>query len=190
MRAEIRRHLVVLVVYLGLVSLLEVVNLWGHIDFWGGLILILGWWIGGLVGYGLILLDRLVYAYLLYPEEQLSQQIQYRVGKKDFKGVLELMHRRRGEQKRLAFRSVLFVVAWVVLALFALTSTPGLYAKGLVMGLGLHLAYDFWRDQKSNPEGLNQKLFWQIKRRVGLREQRMFLYVYWGVFLGLTLMLV
>ena len=147
-------------------------------------------WVGGLVGYVLVLLDRLVYVFFLHPHEQLSQQVRFMLVKKNVAGALELIHWRREEQTRLAFRSFLFVVAWIPLAIFALTSTGEMVVGTLVMGLGLHLLYDLWRDHQTNPEAFNEKFFWQVKRLVQAKEQEMFLYAFSGVFVVLTFFLI
>ena len=189
MKEEVRRHVVVLVVYFAVVAVFRVFALgFGDVGSLG--LQIVGLWLGGVIGYLLVLLDRLVYVYLLRPHEQLSQQVQFMLAKRNIRGVLELVHRRRREQTRLAFRSFLFMVAWVFLALFALTSTAGTYGGALVMGLGLHLVYDLWRDQQMDPKGLNQKLFWQVKRAVPMRVQKVFLYLFSGVFVLLTFLLI
>jgi len=180
MKAEIRRHGLAYLIYFGVITILR--WQWNYDLVW--------LWLGGVVGYGLVFLDRLVYVYLLHPHEQLSQQVQYSLRQRNLKGALELLHMRRGEQGKLSFRSFLFVVAWVPLALFALTSTGEVFAEALVMGLGLHLVYDFWRDQQENAEVLNQRLFWQVKRVVSLKEQKIFLWGFSAVFVGLSLMLI
>ena len=191
MKEELRRHGVVYGGYFLLVTLARLYSTRGFGgDFVGWLVVTTSMWFGGALGYVLVFLDRLVYVYWLAPHEQLSQQVQYFLNKRDFWGVLGLIHRRRKEQIRLIFRSFLFIVAWVFLALFALTSKSEIYAQALVLGLGLHLVYDLWRDQRSDPATLNQKLFWQVKRLVPMRIQRAFLYVFFGVFGWLTLFIV
>lgn len=147
-------------------------------------------WVGGLIGFILVQLDRVVYVYYLFPHEQLSQQVQYLVSKGQVLGAMKLVHQRRGEQQKLVFRSLVLMLAWVPIAIFAVTSTGSLFAGGVVMGLGLHLMYDLWRDQRKDPVGLNTKLFWQVKRAVGLEEQRWFLYGLTGMFILLTWMIV
>lgn len=185
MKREIYKHLLVLGVYFGVVMALHLVKTGFLLN------LDLVWlWVGGVVGYVLVLFDRLVYIYILHTHEQLSQQARFMLGKKNFKGALELIHWRRGEQTRLAFRSFLFVVAWIPLAIFALTSTGEMFAGALVMGLGLHLLYDFWRDHQANPKAFNEKFFWQVKRLVNLKEQEAFLYIFSGVFVVLTFLII
>lgn len=180
MRLEIRRHTIVFGIYFTVVMLFHWVWTWE----------LVGYWIGGGIGYLLVFLDRLLYAYILYPHEQLSQQLRFQIESGNVKEALELVHRRREEQQKLVFRSFLFAAVWVPLALFAVTSSAGLYGSALVMGVGLHLIYDFWRDQQIDVQMLNKKLFWQVKRVVTQKEQKWFLYLFSGAFVWLTLILI
>lgn len=146
---------------------------------------------GVLIGHALVFLDRFVYVYLTHPNEQLSQQVRYLLSQRKWRVAVETLNQRRGEQTQLAFRSFLFVVAWILLASFALTTTADLLAQGVVMGLGLHILTDLWRDwRRGGVAYFSQKVFWQVKRKVSEREMRLFLYVFTGVFVVLSWMLV
>lgn len=140
------------------------------------------WWVlGVLVGVVLLFLDRFVYTYS-YPQEQLSQTVAHHLKEKDYKRAMEILDARREEQNKLTFRSALFMVVWAPLSFFALTSTSGLFGKGVVMGLMLHILYDAWRMQKTSPSRLNERLFWQIGRKIKHEEQLLFMWVVTGVF--------
>lgn len=144
------------------------------------------WWVAGVaVGVLILFLDRLVYIYS-YPQEQLSQTTIYHYRQKDYRQMLSVLDGRREEQNRLTFRSALFMVIWVPLSFFALTSTSGLFGKGVVMGLMLHILYDAWRMQKVNPKRLNERLFWQIGRAVSHEEQLVFMWVVTALFVALS----
>lgn len=143
---------------------------------WSGFIL------GAVVGVLLLYLDRVVYTYS-YPADQLSQQFAWQVKEKRWANALSLLDARREEQNKLTFRSALFIAIWVPLSFFAITSTAGLFGKGVVMGLMLHILYDSWREQRVNPARLNERLFWQIGRKVEKEEQLVFLYIVSAIFL-------
>jgi hypothetical protein len=145
--------------------------------------------LGGVLGWLLEWLDRLVYIYWSHPGAQLSQYVRYHFGKREFKAGWQLLRRRQAELAELTFRSALFQLVWVVLAVFALTSTVSSFGKGLVMGLGLHILTDEWRDYLRDRETLKRWLFWQIKRDISEREMKVYLYVMTGVFGLLTLLL-
>src|SRR3989344_5924665 len=140
------RHLGILATYLLMVMVLRWEWSWG----WVGL------WIGGGVGFCLTYIDRLIYVYWLHPEEDLSRLVRDLVKQRKWKLALKEAHQRRNEQAKLTTRSAIFVMAWMPLALFAVTSTGSLFAEGLVMGLGLHMLYDLWRDQQIDPKAFNK----------------------------------
>lgn len=160
----LKSHLVVGLIYLGLMFV-KLLN-GGGLDWqWG-----LSFGLGVIVGVWLLFLDRLVYVYT-YPEEQLSQHFIY-LWKQGRRGqALALLDARRSEQQRLMFRSILFVVVWIPLAFFSLTSSLSVFGKGVVMGIMWHILWDSWRLQRINPEKLNYRLFWQIKRKFSREEQ-------------------
>jgi len=140
------------------------------------------WWILG-VGIGVLILfaDRIVYTYS-YPGTQISQQFSWYIKEKKYMDALELLDLRRLEQERLSFRSSLFMVIWVPLAFFAITSTTGLFGKGVVMGLMLHILADAWKLQKHDPRRLHIRLFWLIKREITDEERLVFMSILTGIF--------
>jgi len=144
----------------------------------------LGWilWVAGVVTGVLVLFaDRIVYTYS-YPGAQISQQFAWYVKERKYLRALELLDTRRLEQERLTFRSALFMTIWVPLSFFALTSTPSLFGKGVVMGLMFHILADAWRLQKSEPRRLHVRLFWLIKREITNEERLVFLWTISAIF--------
>lgn len=137
---------------------------------------------GVLLGVWILFFDRIVYTFS-YPNEQLSQHYVWLWKQKKRREALALLDQRRSEQQKLTFRSGLFMVVWVLLAFFALTSTVVMFGKGVVMGLMLHILYDSWRLQRMDSSRLNTRLFWQIGRQVSYEEQLVFLYVMSGMFI-------
>ena len=153
---------------------------------WGFLL----WLIGGIVGWHLLVVDRLLWVYFSHPEEKVSLYIKDLINKGKFKQAVLDLEKYKDYQKHLSFRSAIFQVVWVTLAFFVLTSTPSFFGKGLVMALGFHLLIDEWEDQLKDPQELNAWLFWQIKRKITLREQKTFLWLMTGVFVILTILVV
>lgn len=140
------------------------------------------------VGAGVLILfaDRIVYTYS-YPGTQVAQQFGWYVSQKRYFQAMELLYDRRLEMERLTFRSALFMAVWVPLAFFALTSTSALFGKGVVMGLMLHILFDSWRLQKTDPRRLHLRLFWLIKREITEQERLMFLWVMTAIFVVFSL---
>lgn len=145
------------------------------------------WLLGVSLGVLLVYLDRIAYIYS-FPGEQLSQQVSWYFANKQPGRALALLDSRRYEQVRLTFRSALFIVAWIPLAFFAVTSTNSLFGTGVVMGVMLHILVDTWRMQRKSPELLNTRLFWQIKRKFAIEEQLVFLWVVSAIFIALSLL--
>lgn len=145
------------------------------------------WFLGAFLGAYMIKLEQLVYIYYIFPQQPLSSEVKELIGQKQHKQAWALLKQRVGEQK-LAFRSLVFQLVWVVLALFTLTSTTVVLGQTLVMAIGLHLLLDEWQAMKS--QGHINWLFWQVKRQVSLREQKTFLWVMTGVFSLLSLLLI
>ncbi len=139
------------------------------------------WYLGVTLGVLILFLDRIVYTYS-YPGTQIAQQFSWYINQKKYLTAFSLLYDRRLEAERLTFRSALFVILWLPLAFFALTSTPSLFGKGVVMGIMLHILADSWRLQKSDPRRLHLRLFWLIKRQFSDEERLTFLWVVTAVF--------
>lgn len=144
------------------------------------------WILGGILGWNLPNLDYFVYVYFTNPEGELSLKAKYLIGQRKISQAIFLL---KSRELHLAFRGVLFRLVWIGLALFTLTSTASFLGKGLLMGLGLNLLLQEWREEKVNPQVLNSRLFWQIKRKVSLQEQKFYLWGMTGVFIILSLLI-
>ena len=145
------------------------------------------WFSGAILGGYFIKLDQLFYVYFTQPEAPLSLEIKSLLKQKRNKEAWNLFRQRVGEQ-RLAFRSALFQVVWVVLAFFTLTSTNIIFGKTVVMAVGLHLLLDEWEAVLSGRD--ISWIFWQIKREITSKEQKGFLWIMTGAFSLLTLLLI
>jgi len=120
------------------------------------------WWLGGVVGFLFVFSDRLIYALASNPEEVLSIKIKELFGKGKLIDGLALAFSEREKQKHLIMRSALFVVIWVVLAVFTATSVGSVFARGLVLGLGTHLIFDLIWDYRGGSRDV-ELWFWQVK---------------------------
>jgi len=191
------KHLIFLGYFLGIFVLRKISFFSFSLSFLRSSIGELILWLGGaILGGYFIKLEQLVYVFFIHPNEPLSLEIKGLL--KQNPTSLKLCGARRREmwrllkervtEQKLAFRSALFQLVWLVLAFFTLTSTGSVFGKTLVMAIGLHLLLDEW-------EGILRKrtiywLFWQIKREVSLREQKVFLWAMTGGFSLLSLLLI
>ncbi|OGY20723.1 MAG: hypothetical protein A2900_00070 [Candidatus Chisholmbacteria bacterium RIFCSPLOWO2_01_FULL_50_28] len=185
MRKLISEHVRVLVVYLIVFMLLR----WEWPGSVRGMFDLVGLWVGGAIGMALLGLDRVIHVYATRPHEQLSQQVSSLVGQRKLREALQTLLLRRGEQYHLAFRNGVFALVFIPVLFFAITSTSGLFGKGIALGLMVHLVYDIWRDQLTRPQHLNSWLFWMVSREVSPEEQRTFVWILTGGFGLLNLLL-
>jgi len=171
-----------LLLYLAYFGLLSLINLKLGFD-------LIWLWVGAMLGWLFIYVDRLNHVYLTKPDEQLSVYVKHLVTNKRYGEAFILLTNRGGEQRFLMSRSVLFMVAFVPLALFVLTSTASELAAGMVLGIGLHLllsiAFDWYRF-----EYLKHWLFWPIKRHFNDTEAKAIIAVYTGFFVLFSLFMV
>lgn len=128
-------------------------------------------WIGGLVGTMLLDLDQVFYALLLYPEEKAKEFWK----KRQFWKLLVYLGETYQQRKKLPFHNAVFQVFWLVFCFWVLVSTSGLFTKGVVMAMNLHLLKDeVHLLLKGREEELKSWLFWPVKREVGFGEQKVF----------------
>ena len=78
--------------------------------------------------------------------------------------VLELDRLAYFKQLGLVWRTQLAAMVWLVVAVFAISSSGSSWASGLVLGVGLHLTYDFWRGKLVAPKwfGYGLAVMWVI----------------------------
>ncbi|OIN91509.1 hypothetical protein AUJ42_01815 [Candidatus Collierbacteria bacterium CG1_02_44_10] len=134
---------------------------------------LLWWLLGGVIGFLFVFCDRFVYSFLMKPDEALGTRLRDLFGRKKIvEGLITLLNERH-EQKELVMRSVLFLLVWMVMALLTVTSVSSSFARGFVLGIGIHLVFDlifdyFWSHDRFD------LWFWQIKREVSSEEKRWF----------------
>lgn len=95
------------------------------------------------------------------------------------------------QEEKSPFHNALFQTIFYVFCFWVLTSTGGLFGKGLVMAMALHLLKDEIHLLLTGREELLRRwLFWPIKREISFGEQKTFVILMLLVFLGLNLLLV
>ncbi|MFH0942970.1 MAG: hypothetical protein V1810_02230 [Candidatus Beckwithbacteria bacterium] len=140
-----------------------------------GLLLILSIVGGAAIGWLMPIFDYVAYVYILHPEAQISQYLKYEIVKKQFKPAWETVKRRRGEFDKLTTRGILFQLVWVVLAVFAITSTTGWFGKSLIMGLGFRVLVEEISEWRKDRASLKKKLLWQVEKEWADRELKLYL---------------
>jgi hypothetical protein len=124
------------------------------------------WILGGIVGYLIYELDRIVDIYIANPQTKLALWVRHYFTLGKYGEGWKLIKQNKKLQSRLVIRSALFQAIWVFLAIFVLTSTLSLFGKGFILGLGLRLLLEEWGDYLSDKEYLREWLFWQMNLEI------------------------
>ena len=149
-------------------------------------------WLGLGLGWVLVDLERLVYVRQA-PDEPVGrwfwQKMKTRAVIPAFLGLFKA----KDFVKRSAARNMFFWLGWVVVAVFAMTSTGGVGAKALAMGVGLRLTWNFLEDYQAGKVG---EWFWITENLLGARvrlDQKLaknVMFLVGWVFIGLSLLFV
>lgn len=99
-------------------------------------------WLGGLTGSLLPILDHLIYVFFLAPQELSSQRVVYLFRNKNFTSALRLLIESRMERTNLIFHSNTFLVVISILTFWILSSSGSLVGTGLVLGALIYLLVD------------------------------------------------
>lgn len=185
MISYVRRESRLLLHQLVLVVVLGVLTAWRLLDGrWEFGISVLAWWLGAMLGFVFVFFDRIVYVFWQNPEDVLSLKLKELLARGKVGLGLATLLEERQQQERLIIRSFLFVVVWLLLAIFAVFSVGSYFGRGFILGLGLHLVMDVARDFWGKSMG---GWFWQIKRQ--LTEQEIATMVWGFLILAVLLML-
>jgi len=144
--------------------------------------------LGVFIGFQILFFDRVLHAFYLYPETEFNQLVRSLWANKDYVGVVKALVQAETLQEKLLTRSTLFLIVYLLMTVFVLTSTGSVIGIGLMLGMGLHYTYDFWRYSRFT-EKFTKQYLWQIKRSFTDREIRGFV-VGWTVFFVLLTLLV
>ena len=167
-KKEIISHFLVTLAWLVVISLLRWYLKWNLV-----------WlWLGGFVGTFLLDIDHFFYWFFYHPEKE-DSKIALELWKKgDFRKLVMLMAEYHTTHTRLIFHTALFQVIFLIFSFFIFTTSGSFFAAGLVAGMNLHLLKDEWGEiLEKKGEHLNDWLFWQVKRKISLREQGIYLII-------------
>jgi len=138
-------------------------------------IALLWWLLGAMIGFLFIFLDRFVYNVFSKPNETLNLKLK-ELKKDELLGGIKMLLSEDFDQKELVMRSFLFLVVWMVLAFFAMTSVVNPFARGFMLGMGTHLVFDLIYDYIYDKLRLDE-WFWQIKRTLEPEEKLWFVVI-------------
>lgn len=125
--------------------------------------------IGLYVGFCLLFLDRVLHIFFIEPEAEYSQILIDTLKQKKILLFFKTLLLSRSLQKHLITRSILFLTAYAGTALFVITSTGSTIGTGIVLGIGLHYCFDFFR-YAQNSNLLHTHFLWQVKKSFQQQE--------------------
>lgn len=130
-------------------------------------------WLGGIVGTLLPEIDHLIYVFFSNPQEVTSQRVRYLCNSRQFKNCFWLLASTTAERTGLIFHTVLFQAIFFILTFWVLTSSAGLFGRGLVLAFSLHLVID--QLSQVMEKGELSSWFWQIPISLDRKQINVFL---------------
>jgi hypothetical protein len=141
---------------------------------------LLWWLLGAMIGFLFVFMDRFFYTVLINTNNTLGLKLK-EINKKDIVEGIKLLLVEKFDQKEMVMRSFLFLLMWIVLGFFTMTSVVNHFARGFMLGIGIHLIFDLIYDYIYDKERLDT-WFWQIKRTLEPEEKRWFVMIVSVVF--------
>jgi hypothetical protein len=146
--------------------------------------------IGGFVGFHFRVFEKLVRIYYLNKQDNLSVTVRQSLKQDRRQFIRYLFDETFLVPKRPIIGSFLFQVAWLILALFTLTSSSSYFGKGLVMGLGLDLLLTSWQFYLVSWETYRDRTFWLVSRSLSFQEVKNYLWVWSALFVVLSVIFI
>ena len=143
---------------------------------------VLWWWLGGVLGFVFVFFDWLIQQAVIEPEKVFDVKLKSLFKMEKIKTGLAFVLREREKKPRLVMKSALFLLVWLVMGLFTLSSIVSPFGRGFMLGLGTHLVFDLLWDYFKTPEKLNG-WFWMIKRDLDWEEKRWFVLIVMALYL-------
>lgn len=146
---------------------------------------VLWWWLGGVLGFMFVFFDWFVQLMVMEPGKVFDVKLKKILKRENIKAGLVAVLEEREKKSRLVMKSALFLLVWLVMGFFTLSSIASAFGRGFMLGLGTHLMFDLVWDYFKTPEKLDN-WFWMIKRRLDWEEKRWFV----GIVVVLYLLIV
>lgn len=132
---------------------------------------ILWFWLGGVIGTFLLDLDHLISIYTTEFNSERATLVRGEIERKRYKEAFKILILRHKELTQGVFHNALFQIVFLIFCFYILTTSVSLIAKGLVMAAALHLLVDEMMDFKN----FKNWFFWNIKRQIEDKEQKIYL---------------
>lgn len=142
-------------------------------------------WIGGVIGTLLPDIDYLINVYVLNPDREESKVTADMVSQKRVAGVWERVAQARKGKTELLFHTIIFQLIFWVFAVYVLSSTGSLLAKGIVLAFALHLIIDQLTDLMET----GSLSLWFAKAPFALDEHKQKIYLLLNILLIFVLVI-
>lgn len=132
---------------------------------------LLWWLLGAIIGFLFVFADSFVFSLLTKPNESMGERLKEFFDRRKIKENIALLLEERTDHRQLIMRSFLFLMVWMVLGFLTMSSIVNDFSRGLVLGIGTHLVFDFVYDYFYDRMSFD-KWFLQIKRELSHEEKR------------------
>lgn len=136
--------------------------------------------IGGAIGFFFIYIDRFVQ---LVVEQQLKAR---RITSSQITHFAD--QALREDRIKPVLHSLYFILVFILLALYVITSTGSFLGTGVVAGIALYYVSDLWT-RYSDHDYIKKNYLSEVKKEFSKTEIRYFLYVVLGLFFLMTLLI-
>ena len=137
---------------------------------------VMWWWLGGVLGFVFVFFDWLIQLAVMEPSRVFDVKLKRVLVKENVKTGIANALAERENKPRLVMKSALFLLVWLVMGFFTLSSVTSAFSRGFMLGLGTHLVFDLVWDYFKVPERLDG-WFWMIKRNLEMEEKRWFVVI-------------
>jgi len=137
---------------------------------------VLWWWLGGVLGFVFVFFDWFVQLMVMEPNRVFDVKLSKVFKKDNIRSGLATALAEREKKTRLVMKSALFLLVWLVMGFFTLSSVANPFGRGFMLGLGTHLVFDLVWDFFKDTIKLNN-WFFLIKRTLDKEEKRWFVVI-------------
>jgi hypothetical protein len=144
-------------------------------------------WLGVIVGFYLPFIDHLFYAYIIRPNLEVSKNIRSLVSYKKIKQLVSYVHETEDQREKLIVHTAYFQMVFLFLTFYVLSSSSGLFGRGLVFGFSLKLFVEQFLQYVKTKE--IDKWFLELPVSMDLHKTKAYLYANGLILLIFILML-
>lgn len=135
-----------------------------------------------MLGFIFVFFDWLIQLAVLDPTRVFDVKLKEILRVKNIKlGLINVLEERE-KKFRLVMKSALFLLVWLVMGIFTLSSVTNSFSRGFMLGLGTHLVFDLLWDYFKDLDKLDN-WFWTVKRKLDQSEKKWFVAIVLAGFL-------